>query len=212
MTIQAERADVALAQRFIEAARGLMLEAGGPGFTVTQVVAGAGSSLKTFYRCFASKDELLVALYEDDARRGAEALAAMVARRAPEDRLRTAVVGLFGFITVDGRMPYAAAIMTEHLRLAQTRPAEVMAVMQPYIDLFEREVAAAAQAGTVRAGDAARDARMLFHVVRSHLHALICHQLDDDPARVADDLWSFCSAALRPDTSGDKSGSRGSRS
>lgn len=200
MSIQAERADAqpeGPAERLVETARALMWDAGGPTFTVNQVVTTAGSSLKSFYRCFASKDELLVALFADDARRGAEALAAMVDRRPPADRLRTAVVGLFGFLTRDGQLPYAAALVGERLRLAQARPAELRAVHRPYIELFARELTAAAARGETRPGDPGRDARTLFHLVSSHLHALICHEIDDPPARVAEDLWGFCAAALR---------------
>src|ERR1700689_236163 len=86
-----------VAHYLVEAARALMWETGTPMFTVTQVVAAAGTSLKSFYRCFESKDELLVALFEDDARRGAEALAMAVDRHDdPVARVRCAVEGLFG--------------------------------------------------------------------------------------------------------------------
>src|SRR5579863_7842963 len=82
-------------ERLVESARVLVRESGGPGFTVTQVVAAAGTSLKSFYRCFAGKDDLLVALFEDDARRGAAALVSMVDVEAdPLERLRVVVVGL----------------------------------------------------------------------------------------------------------------------
>src|ERR1700690_1382169 len=69
---------VEVTARLVESARELVWDAGGPTFTVNQVVTAAGTSLKSFYRCFAGKDELLVALFEDDARRGADALASMV--------------------------------------------------------------------------------------------------------------------------------------
>lgn len=185
--------------RLVEAARSLMWEAGGTGFTVDQVVGRAGSSLKSFYRCFSSKDELLVALFADDARRGADALEAMVSRRPPPERLRTAVVGLFRFLSVDGRLPYAAALVGEHLRLAQSRPEELAAVRRPLLDLFEREVADAARRGQIRSGDVQRDARTIFHLVLSHLHALLWHQIDEDPKALSAQLWSFCTAALRPE-------------
>jgi AcrR family transcriptional regulator len=189
----------AVAERLVDAARARMWETGVPAFTVSQVVADAGTSLKGFYRSFSGKDELLVALFEDDARRGAAALDAMVVgERMPGERLRVAVVGLFRFITVDGRLPYAAALVREHLRLAESRPEELRLVLTPFVDLFERELRAAQDAGAVRAGDARRDARTLFHLVLSHLHALICHQIEDTPAEVADGLWDFCAAALRP--------------
>jgi AcrR family transcriptional regulator len=188
-----------VADRLVDAARARMWDSGVPAFTVTQVVADAGTSLKSFYRCFAGKDELLVALFEDDARRGADALEAMVqAQRDPAERLQVAVVGLFRFITVDGRLPYAAALVREHLRLAESRPEELRMVLTPFVDLFARELRGAQRAGAVRAGDAERDARTLFHLVLSHLHALICHQIEDQPADVAAGLWEFCAAALRP--------------
>ena len=183
----------------VEAARTLMWERGAPVFTVSQVVATAGSSLKSFYRCFASKDELLVALFADDARRGAVALATAVERqRDPRSRVRAAVEGLFAFVAPDGSLPYAAALVGEHLRLSQSRPDELRDVLRPFVDLFRSELETAAGAGALRVEDAERTARTLFHLVIAHLHALICHQIDEPPARVADDLWTFCAAALRP--------------
>ena len=52
-----------------------------------------------------------------------------------------------------------------------------------------------ARSAPVTPGD---DARTLFHLVVSHLHALICHQIEESPTDVAEELWAFCSAALRP--------------
>jgi AcrR family transcriptional regulator len=188
-----------VAIRVVEAARARMWAQGGPTFTVTQVVADAGTSLKSFYRCFPGKDELLVALFADDARRGAAALRDMVgAHTDPMARLRAAVEGLFRFISFDGRLPYAAALVREHLRLAESRPDQLQQVLHPFVETFESELARAADAGVVRPGDARRDARTLFHLVVSHLHALICHQIDDPPSDVAATLWEFCAAALRP--------------
>jgi AcrR family transcriptional regulator len=200
MTLQAERtgggpgADTA--ERLVEAARALMWEAGGPSFTVSQVVAGAGSSLKSFYRCFGSKDELLVALFADDARRGARALGAMVEAQPTARRLRTAVVGLFSLLQVDGRRPYAAALVAEHLRLVQSRPADLTAVLAPLVGLIEAELTAAARRGEIVSADPGADARIVFHLVLSHLHALVWHQIDDDPDVLSERLWGFCAAAL----------------
>jgi AcrR family transcriptional regulator len=190
---------VVVSERLVETARELVWDAGGPTFTVNQVVAAAGTSLKSFYRCFPGKDELLVALFEDDSRRGAAALLSMVDDHAePLDRLRVVVVGLFRFLTVDGRLPYAAALVREHLRLAESHPDQLRGVLQPFVGVFEDAVTAAQRSGAIRAGDARRDARTLFHLVLSHLHALICHQIDEPPTEVGDELWAFCAAALRP--------------
>jgi AcrR family transcriptional regulator len=188
-----------VAHDLVEAARLLMWESGAPVFTVNQVVAAAGTSLKSFYRCFDSKDELLVALFEDDARRGAAVLASVVDRHHdPVERVRSAVEGLFGLIGVDGRLPYAAALVREHLRLAESRPEKLRAVLQPFVEILRVELESAGRSGALKVDDAGRTARTLFHLVVSHLHALICHQIDDSPTGVADDLWTFCAAALRP--------------
>jgi AcrR family transcriptional regulator len=183
----------------VEAARALMWERGAPVFTVSQVVAAAGTSLKSFYRCFGSKDELLVALFADDARHGADALATAIEKEGdPLERVRCAVEGLFRFIAPDGSLPYAAALVGEHLRLSQSRPEELRGVLQPFVELFRTELENARRHGVVRVDDVELTARTLFHLVIAHLHALVCHQIEDPPAQVADDLWSFCAAALRP--------------
>jgi AcrR family transcriptional regulator len=183
----------------VEAARSLMWETGAPVFTVNQVVSAAGTSLKSFYRCFESKDELLAALFEEDARSGASALADTVNHyQDPVARLRAAIVGLFDFLTVDGRLPYAAAFVREHLRLSESRPDQLRVVLQPFVEIFRIELENAAASGAVRVDDARRTARTLFHLVVSHLHALLCHQIEESPTEVADNLWAFCAAALRP--------------
>jgi len=175
-------------QSVVDAARRLIREKG-ESFTIQEVAKEAGVALQTFYRCFAGKDELLVALFAQDARRGAAALAAMVDAAVDRDEPEE---------PHDGRLPYAAALVREHLRLAESRPEELRDVLHPFVDLFADELRRAQAAGVIRAGHAERDARTLFHLVVSHLHALICHQIDDPPAAVGDDLWAFCAAALRP--------------
>lgn len=200
MTLQADRTEIRgsdeVADRLVEAARSLMWEAGGPAFTVTQVVAAAGSSLKSFYRCFGSKDDLLVALFADDARRGAKVLADMVERRRDDERLHATVTGLFRFLGVERHLPYAAALVSEHLRLAQSRPEELTLVRRPFVEIFERELAGARRRGEIRPGDSVVDARTVFHLVLSHVHALVWHTIDDDAAEVAEQVWAFCAAAL----------------
>ena len=52
----------------------------------------------------------------------------------------SAVEGLFGLIMVDGRRPYAAALVREHLRLSESRPEELRAVLQPFVDILRVEL------------------------------------------------------------------------
>ena len=88
----------------VAVARDLANETGGAAFTVVQVAQRAGFSLKVFYRYFASKDELLLALIEEDSRLGADLLVdQLVGIGGPVERLRSYVEGLFGLLTIPGR-------------------------------------------------------------------------------------------------------------
>src|SRR6266571_711560 len=68
--------------RVVAAARDLSDESGDAAFTVAQIAARAGVSLKSFYRCFAGKDEVLLALLEEESRAGAAMLTAELASLA----------------------------------------------------------------------------------------------------------------------------------
>lgn len=60
----ADEAEVTRADRFIKTAVEILGETGRTDFTVQEVVARSKTSLRAFYQHFASKDELLLALFE----------------------------------------------------------------------------------------------------------------------------------------------------
>lgn len=188
------------AHQLVAAARRLALASGDSSFTVAQVAREAGVSVKTFYRQFASKDELLLALVEDDSRRGARQLRAAVDAVAPgagaDARLEAYVVGLLGFLT-EAR-EYAVMLVREHLRLAAEHPAELNQALEPLLGLLTEEIEAGAAAGVLRAADR-RDAVVVLNLVLAHLHALALGQLDEEPRATAERLWRFCAAGLRAD-------------
>lgn len=181
--------------RFVDAARDLATETASSEFTVQQVVARAGLSLKAFYRYFEGKDELLFALIEEDSRIGAALLTDMVdeAGDAPHDRLHAYVDGLFHFLTV-GPRGYVSVLVHEHRRLALASPAKMREALAPFHDLLEHELAAAAEAGLVRPGDFRRDAINVFEIVLTNMAEVV---LDDvSPSDAADYVWSFCWSGL----------------
>src|SRR3954451_14132484 len=73
----------------IDAGLAVLRRRGSDGCTVADVLAEAGLSTRAFYRHFASKDELVLAIYERDARpphgRRPETLAAARSPRAALD-------------------------------------------------------------------------------------------------------------------------------
>jgi AcrR family transcriptional regulator len=185
-------------ERFVVAARDLANETGSAAFTVAQVAARAGMSLKGFYRYFASKDDLLVALLEEDSRLGAAILRDEVsAHTAREDRVRAYLTGVFELITLPGALGYAGVLIQEHQRLADSRPDELARALAPMIDVLADELDGGAADATVRTPDPRGDARLIFALVLDRIHAVVLGHADapEEAAR----LWRLCWTGVRGD-------------
>lgn len=185
------------ARRLVDAARTLATELGSSQFTVAEVASRADVSLRSFYRHFSGKDELLLALLEEEARHGAELLRAGLDEvEDPLDRLRAFVLGVCRLL-VSGS-GYSSLLVREHLRLGEQRPDEVRAALAPIIDVLEAVLDAASLAGEIRGVDR-HDAVLMFTVVLAHVHASILFGPDDDAETSATRLWEFCRFGLAPD-------------
>ena len=183
-------------ERLIVAARDLANETGSASFTVAQVAARAGVSLKVFYRYFASKDDLLVALLEEDSRIGAQLLADSVAAHDdPVARLRAAVTGVFELITLQGALGYAGVLIREQRRLAESRPDTLTAAIAPIIDVFTAAIEGAAAAGAAAAPDPDRMARTVFALVLDGLFEVVLGRAQ--PLEEAAFLWQCSWAGVR---------------
>lgn len=186
----------AQAHRLVDAARSLVAESG-PEFTVQQVASEAGVALKTLYRSFPSKDALLLAVFEEDNRRGADVLAQMIARHAaPIDRIEAFIYGLFELSTGRPNGNYIASVIREYFRLSQAYSAEVEHVLRPFVELLAVEINAAATAGDIRTDDPGRDAAAVFLLTVSHLCPLVLADRDTVPAETAEFVTSFSLRAL----------------
>ncbi len=182
-------------ERVIEAARDLANETGSAAFTVAQVTARARLSLKSFYRCFAGKDDLLVALIEEDSRIGASILADLVERHTEHAaRVRAYVVGIFELLTHPGALGYAGVLVREHRRLSEERPVELRRALAPIIAVLEAEILTAAVSGGRAATDAARDAETVFALLLEGIHDVALGHVE--PLDEAAYLWAFCWPAL----------------
>lgn len=173
--------------RLVDAARTLADETGSAGFTVAQVARHAGTSLKAFYRTFAGKDDLLVALLAAESVRGAVVLEARIAAD-PADPLAAYVEGIFELVSLPEARGYARVLAQEHRRLAQTRPDELDAALAPLTDLL---------AGITGDG---RDARTVFALLLSGIHDVTLGRADaHDTGRY---LAAFVRRALGRDGGG----------
>jgi AcrR family transcriptional regulator len=184
------------AARLVAAARALADEHQSAAFTVHEVAARAGSSLKGFYRCFTGKDDLLVALLAEDSAVGAELLAERVAAQPTHHaRLRACVTGLFDLCTLPDSEGYARVLASEHRRLSQERTDDLRAALAPIVEVIAHTVRDAALVGEVHSASPARDADTIFSLVLDGIHTVFYGRAD--AADEAEYRWQFCGHALR---------------
>jgi AcrR family transcriptional regulator len=184
---------------FVEAARALAEETGSASFTVQQVVARSGRSLKAFYRCFDGKDDLLVALLAEDCALAARLLARSLRRRrdplAPLAPVEGWVRGVFRLMAV-GDAGYVGVLVREYRRLAEERPEALVEALEPLVALLVEAIGSAAAAGALDPDrDARRDATTVLEVVLAKIHELLRPGHPDSGDQAAY-TWSFVAGAL----------------
>lgn len=179
----------------------------GDSFTTQELVKEAGVALQTFYRYFATKDELLLAVIAD-AMTDACGRWADAARDLPDPvaRLRfyvTAVIEVLDSEGGDGGT--AKFVVSTHWRLHRIFPDELAEAEKPFVDLLLGEINAGIEAGLLAPADPEWAAWFVAELVRSvyHYYAYASRQVD-----VKEQLWQFCLTAL----GGTTRKSRGSRS
>jgi AcrR family transcriptional regulator len=192
-----------VARRLVDATRTMAVERGSSEFTMAEGAAAAHVSLRSVYRYFGGKDDLLLALFEEEAQIGATLIGQATDEGAPADRVRGYVVGLCGLLMTGSG--YASMLLREHLQLGDRRPEELRRALAPLVDLLESELDAAAAAGSIRPVDR-HDAVVVFTTVLAHVHAVLLFSPDDDPTDAADRLWRFVAAALAPTDTTDTGG------
>jgi AcrR family transcriptional regulator len=154
-------------------------------------------SVKTFYRFFSGRDALLLALFEDDNRLGAQVLAQMIERyQSPLERLRHIVVGLFEMSTGRPHEDYVLFVMREYFRLAQAHSEEVEEVLRPFVDLISRELEAAVDQGLLHIDNIRRYATAMFLTTVSNLCPLVLAEPDGDQSEAGQFVADFCLRAL----------------
>jgi AcrR family transcriptional regulator len=178
-------------ERLLDAVRELTNEAEDASFTVAEVAARAGVSLKSFYRSFESKDDLLLALLEEESRTGAGILRTALDRSsAPDERLERYVRALFKMARA--APGYANVLVREYRRLSVERPADLTAALAPLVDLLEEEIDAGAPVA-----DPGRSAEIVFSVLLDGLADITL--AGRDSKETVSSVWRFVAGGLRLD-------------
>jgi TetR/AcrR family transcriptional regulator len=167
----------------------------GDAFTTQELVKEAGVALQTFYRYFASKDELLLAVLGDAMTNACSAWEAAAGELPdPLARLRFYITSVIdGLDSEVGEGGLARFVVSTHWRLHRIFPNELAEAEKPFVDLLLTEINAAAKAGLLQPSNPESDAWFIAELVRSVYHYYAYAPRRDD---VKDQLWQFCLAAL----------------
>lgn len=181
----------------IDAARRLIAQKGGQ-FTTQELVKEARVALQTFYRHFAGKDQLLIAVIGDLIAESAMRYEEQ-ARDLPDPvaRLRSHVTTMLRHVGRPGdELGGPRFVTAEHWRLHQLYPDEMAEVSRPIAELLLREIRAAEAAGALAPSDAEHDAWHVTRLVMATYHHYAFATTDESPDEIADRVWAFCLAAL----------------
>jgi AcrR family transcriptional regulator len=192
----------------VGAAYELMNEGGLEELTIRAVLKRTGLARRAFYERFAGKDDLVLAVFAQAMRYAADMFGELVAPLSdPVERLKAIIISIGRgsgspdepATTESSRM--AAALSREHMRLAEARPEELNAALQPLFALIANQIADGIAAGKVREADPARLALFIYNLIATTVHTeLISGEADEGAAarreRLADELWEFCYRAI----------------
>jgi AcrR family transcriptional regulator len=193
---------VSRSDRFIQTATELLSETGRTDFTVQELVERSKTSLRSFYQHFGSKDELLLALFEEVIRATTADWRAEVQQQDDSVAgLELLVLRLYAQSTDNTMGGMSRALTAYHLQLAESRPRDYARVLAPMQELIVELVESGVRAGRFRADIEPETLAIILMqtlVAATHMHALGAH-LTGEPLD-AERLWAFCLGGLTTQT------------
>jgi AcrR family transcriptional regulator len=190
--VEAKRRALTKSNGFVQAAMELLEETGGLTFTVQDVVDRSKLSLRSFYQTFASKEDLLLALFEECVASAAEWQRGRMAKHDdPIDQIRVFLTSLWtGKLSPE----VVRALALYNLTLAVTRPSDLAHALEPQLEVLLEAVERGIAAGVVRDDIGSRRlAEILLHTGTAAVHTTILQTGTESP----DDVWAFCLGGIR---------------
>ena len=187
-------------ERFIQVATELLYETGSLDFTVQDLVERSKMSLRSFYQHFASKDELLLAVFEEAIRSYVGTLRAHLgAVDDPVEKLRVYVTSFYGAGESANRQA-SAALSRYLLMLTSAEPTELARVLEPQIALLSEIVDQGVAADRFRPDLSTPVLTILItQTLMSAVEMNVLGTQLTGESVSAEDLWAFCaSAAICP--------------
>jgi AcrR family transcriptional regulator len=186
---------LARAKQIVEAARRLV-PVKGADFTIHELVKEAGIAIQTFYKHFAGKDQVLLAVIEDMVAEAAAALREQAPDTDPVARLRFYVLGVVEMAGAGGfDSPNARFVTAQHWRLQQQYSDELTAATRPVTVLLLEALRDASAEGLLAPVNPEYDAWLASQLIMSVFHHYAFAKSDDTVREVAERIWMFCYAA-----------------
>jgi AcrR family transcriptional regulator len=198
----------ARSDRFVAAAMRLWQDKGNADFTVQDVVDRSKMSIRTFYKYFASKEDLLLAVYATVIAR--EAVPRLRRRSEkfsdPLLRLKAYIEGLVELTGKTG--PVGRTLIHYQNRLAESRSADLATAMKPQFELLVELIGDIARTRPLRRDLTVQTAARLTNylvLAAAHGRALGSEGAADIPAET---IWRFCVSAMGVDAGNQPARSR----
>ncbi|PLK27616.1 TetR/AcrR family transcriptional regulator [Novosphingobium sp. TH158] len=195
-------------RQIVEAAYDLLAEDGLDGLTIRAVLTRTGLARRAFYESFGGKDDLVIAVFEETLKLAADHYSGLSAGYdSPMERLRFIVTSIMlgqGYLGEQPDQPRdrrGAALSREHMRLAESHPAQLQAALRPLLAVLARNLADGMEQGVMRRADPDRLAALVYNLVSSTAHTEFVAAEGGvlDPVRrkaLAEDIWEFCRRAV----------------
>lgn len=152
----ARRRSIDRGARLIRAAAKVLERNGGESLTVQEVADEAGQSLRTLYQYFASKDDLLLAVFEEAMRTYAHLIRSALEPLAdPVERLAGGLIASARISALHDKAGVDRGLSRLRLQLGQVDPALVARSQEPVTALYRELVDAALPEGAGLGVDAA---------------------------------------------------------
>ena len=190
-----ERA-ISRGDKFIKAAGELLRTTGRADFTVQEVVDRSGMSLRSFYHHFATKDDLLLGVIEEEVRRYITFIRPKLeAVGSPVEKLELMLTTSFG--SHHEKIPGSRGMVLFHWNLAESRKEEFVATLAPQIALIREILEDGIADGSFTADLPVEiQASLLTHTLLSLLDMRVLGVELVDEQVTGDQLVTWCLAAL----------------